>query len=347
MAWFLVLLVFVAIPLAFFLTGVLISAPRHRGPRSNHFDGSKFKNPGNVRAKGGAEVFKWMLNRERKRWNEITLENYGKRPLSYFKDGISVTFVNHSTFLVQVDGLNILFDPIWSKRASPFRSIGPKRMRPPGIRFEDLPRIHHVILTHNHYDHLDIKTMRMLFGAHHPKTTVPLGVKSFLDGQYITGVVELDWWEESALSPTVTIEAVPAQHFSGRGLLDRDATQWSGYVIKTSRGNIYFAGDTGYNEVTFKEIGSRCGPIKLSMLPIGAYKPAWFMSPIHVSPEESVKIHLDVATTTSIAMHFGTFPLADDGQDDPVADLHAALKKYNLPGESFLILQEGETRVFD
>jgi L-ascorbate metabolism protein UlaG (beta-lactamase superfamily) len=347
MAWFLVLLVFVAVPLALFLTGVLISAPGHQGPKSDHFDGSKFKNPGNVRAKGGVEVFKWMMSRERGRWKEITDEHHGKRPLSHFRDGIRVTFVNHSTFLVQVDGLNILFDPVWSKRASPFQWVGPKRMKPPGIRFEDLPRIHHVILTHNHYDHLDMLTMRMLFGAHHPKIIVPLGIRAFLDKQYISGATELDWWAETALSETVTIQSVPAQHFSGRGLLDRDATLWCGYVMGTSAGNIYFAGDTGYNDVTFKEIGSRCGPIKISLLPIGAYKPAWFMSPIHVSPEESVRIHLDVQSTVSIAMHFGTFPLADDGQDDPAADLRAALEKYNLPEESFIILQEGEARVFD
>jgi L-ascorbate metabolism protein UlaG (beta-lactamase superfamily) len=186
----------------------------------------------------------------------------------------------------------------------------------------------------------------MLFGAHHPKIIVPLGVKAFLDGQYISGATELDWWEQSTLSETVGIQSVPAQHFSGRGLLDRDATLWCGYVIKTSHGNLYFAGDTGYNAVTFKEIGSRCAPIKISMLPIGAYKPTWFMSPIHVSPEESVQIHLDVQSATSIGMHFGTFPLADDGEDDPVADLQMALGKYQLHKESFIVLKEGESRDF-
>jgi L-ascorbate metabolism protein UlaG (beta-lactamase superfamily) len=298
-----------------------------------------------VKAKGGREVFKWMLNRTRRPWTEITTENYGKRPLDHFKDGIRITFVNHSTFLVQVDSLNILFDPVWSRRVSPFRWVGPKRMQLPGIKFEDLPRIHHVVLTHNHYDHLDIQTMRMVFGAHHPRITVPLGVKAFLDAEYISGATEMDWWQECALNEKVNIQAVPAQHFSGRGLLDRDTTLWCGYVISTPWGNIYFAGDTGYNEQTFKEIGSRCEPIKISILPIGAYKPGWFMSPIHTSPEESVKIHLDVRATTSIGMHFGTFPLADDGHDDPVNDLNLALERYNLSKEVFIILKEGEARV--
>ena len=347
MTWLLLLLILIAVPLTIYLTGILISAPGYHGPPSDHFDGSKFRNPANIKAKGAVEVFKWMMSRERVPWKEITTENYGKRPLDHFKDGVRITFVNHSTFLVQVDGLNILFDPVWSKRASPFRWIGPKRMKPPGIKFEDLPRIHYVILTHNHYDHLDIRTMRMVFGAHHPKVVAPLGIKAFLDSQYISGTIEMDWWQESALNEKVNIQAVPAQHFSGRGLFDRDATLWCGYVMKTSRGNIYFAGDTGYNVQTFKDIGLRCGPIKISMLPIGAYKPAWFMSPIHTSPEESVKIHLDVQTTTSIAMHFGTFPLADDGQDDPVTDLHLALAKYKIPLEDFLTLKEGEVRILE
>src|SRR5690349_3076393 len=247
-----------------------------------------------------------MLNRKQGPWKQINSPSYGPRPLTHFKDGIRVTFVNHSTFLIQVDGVNILTDPVWSKRVSPYTWIGPKRMRPPGIRFEDLPRIHLVLLTHNHYDHLDIQTMRMVFGGHHPRIVTPLGVKKFLDDQYIAGAVETDWWQEVDGVNGLKVQAVPAQHFSGRGLTDRDATLWCGYVIRSTAGNIYFAGDTGYNPTTFREIGVKCGPIKLSLLPIGAYKPAWFMAPIHVSPEESVKIHMETKSRTSIAMHFGT-----------------------------------------
>lgn len=245
-----------------------------------------------------------------------------------------------------MDGINILTDPIWSKRTSPFRSIGPKRMSPPGIKFGDLPRIHLVLLTHNHYDHLDLQTMRMVFGAHHPKIISSLGTKAFLDKQFITGATELDWWQKFIFGDTLEIQSVPAQHFSGRGFLDRDATLWCGYIIKTSSGNIYFAGDTGYNDQTFKEIGKQCGPIKVSLLPIGAYKPEGFMSPIHTSPEESIKIHLDVMSQTSIGMHFGTFPLADDGYDEPVNDLQLAMPKYNLKSHEFVVLQAGEFQEF-
>jgi len=243
--------------------------------------------------------------------------------------------------------VNILTDPVWSKRVSPFTWSGPKRMRPPGLRFGDLPRIHVVLLTHNHYDHLDVQTMRMVWVSHHPQIIVPLGVKRFLDKNHIGAAFEMDWWQEIQLENKLTINCVPAQHFSGRGLLDRDATLWCGYVITTTAGRIYFAGDTGYNENTFKEIARRFAPFKLSMIPIGAYKPKWFMSPIHVSPEEAVKIHLDVKSETSIGMHFGTFPLADDGGDDPKNDLNEALYNYKIAREEFLILQEGEARVFE
>lgn len=329
------------------IIGLALSGPRYRGPVSDHFNGLKFLNPGKVKAKGGVDVIKWMITRKPGSWTENKADDFGKHPLGHFKDGMRITFINHATFLIQVDGVNILTDPVWSRRVSPFKWTGPRRMKSPGIRFEDLPRIHAVLLTHNHYDHLDLETMRMVWGAHHPEIIVPLGVKKFLEASHIKVTCEMDWWQRMELQSKLAIECVPAQHFSGRGLLDRDATLWCGYVIKTSAGTIYFAGDTGYNEETFKEIRARCGPFKTSMIPIGAYEPRWFMSPIHVSPEEAIKIHRDVRSEASIAMHFGTFPLADDGGDDPVTNLKQAMKKYQVGDEEFLILKEGEARVFD
>ncbi|MEO5602889.1 MAG: MBL fold metallo-hydrolase [Cyclobacteriaceae bacterium] len=343
---FLTLILILAIPTISLIIGISISAPKYEGPVSDHFDGSRFINSGGVKAKGGGDLFKWLINRNRKPWQEKIDQSTGKRPLDHVKGGIRITFVNHSTFLIQMDGINILTDPIWSNRTSPFRSIGPKRKYAPGIKFGDLPRIHLVLLTHNHYDHLDLQTMRMVFGAHHPKIISPLGIKAFLDQQFITGSTELDWWQKFIFRDTLEIQSVPAQHFSGRGLLDRDVTLWCGFIIKTSIGNIYFAGDTGYNDQTFKEIGKRCGPFRVSLLPIGAYKPEWFMSPIHTSPEESIKIHLDVMSQTSIGMHFGTFALADDGYDEPVEDLQSAMRKYNLNPHEFIILQAGQFQEF-
>lgn len=338
----------ILIPIIAGVIGASISAPTYKGPASDHFDGKQFINPGGVKAKGLKDVLKWMLGRKRGKWTENKTEAYGKHPLAVEKENIRITFVNHATFLIQVDGLNILTDPVWSKRTSPFSWAGPQRMKLPGLKFEDLPRIHAVLISHNHYDHLDLPTMRTVFGANHPQIITPLGVKAFLDKESIAGAKDLDWWQEEKLSHTVTVQSVPAQHFSGRGMLDRDATLWCGYVLKTSNGNIYFAGDTGYNEITFKEIGERTkGGIKVALLPIGAYKPEWFMSPIHVSPEEAVKIHLDVKSESSIGMHFGTFPLADEGYEEPILDLKAALRKYNLNEEQFVALKEGEVKIFE
>ena len=338
----LLLILIIAIPATFITIGISLSAPTYKGPESDHFDGKKFVNPGNIKANGLREVFKWMINRKRGEWKPDFSERYGPRPLERENENIRITFVNHSTFLIQVDGLNILTDPVWSTRVSPFSWAGPKRMRLPGLKLEQLPTIHLVLLSHNHYDHLDILTMLTIFGAHHPKIIVPLGVKQFLDEKWIKGSVEMDWWQEQTVTEKVSVESVPAQHFSGRGALDRDKTLWCGYVINTTKGKIYFAGDTGYNENTFKEISEKVGPIKLSLLPIGAYHPRWFMSPIHTSPDEAVKIHIDVKSGISIGSHFGTFPLADEGYEEPKTDLREALRQFNISQEKFITLQEGQ-----
>ena len=331
---------------SFIIVGMLISAPTHSGPVTDHFDGKKFINPGNAQAKGLTDVFKWMIQRKQGPWMEKKESAYGAKPESIITHGVKITFVNHSTFLIQIDGKNILTDPVWSERTSPFDFVGPKRMRQPGIRFEDLPKIDYIILSHNHYDHLDINTIKKIYKAHQPKIITPLGVKLFLDNNEITTATDLDWWQEVSLSDSLSIQSVPAQHFSGRGISDRDATLWCGYIIKNHQGNIYFAGDTGYNEFTFKEIGKRCAPISVALIPIGAFKPAWFMSPIHCSPAQAVQIHFDVNASQSIATHFGTFPLADDGEDEPTTELAEALKQATLVKEKFLVLKEGEGRFF-
>jgi L-ascorbate metabolism protein UlaG (beta-lactamase superfamily) len=331
---------------SFLIVGMLISAPVHSGPPTDHFDGKKFINPGNAQAKGLTDVFQWMMQRKQGPWTEIKESAYGEKPENIITNGVKVTFVNHSTFLIQVSGVNILTDPVWSERTSPFQFAGPKRMKQPGIRFEDLPKIDYVIISHNHYDHLDINTLKEIYKIHQPEIITPLGVKSFLDDQQITSATDLDWWQEVSISDSLTIQSVPAQHFSGRGIGDRDATLWAGYIIKNHQGNIYFAGDTGYNPVTFKEIGQRCAPISVALIPIGAYKPAWFMSPIHCSPAEAVQIHFDVNAAQSIATHFGTFPLADDGEFEPAIELAEAMKKSNLVADKFLVLKEGEGRLF-
>lgn len=341
------LIVIVTGVLFIFILGAIISAPGFSGEKSDHFDGKKFMNPHGPKPLGFTDVLKWMISRDGGKWPTEEEPTETKHPLASENETIRVTYVNHSTFLIQVDSLNILTDPVWAKRASPFSWAGPKRMKAPGIKFEDLPRIHGVVISHNHYDHLDINTMRLIFGGHHPKFFVPLGVKAYLDGESITNVTELDWWNETKLSDSITIQAVPAQHSSGRGLLDKDETLWCGWVLKTSKGNIYFAGDTGYNDKTFVEIGERSGPMALSLIPIGAYLPRWFMAPVHTDPDEAVKVHLETKSAKSVAMHFGTFPLADEGPGASKRDFEAALKKYQVSEDKFVILKEGETMIID
>lgn len=335
-ASFFILLIF----LGFFLSG-----PTYKGPVSDHFDGKRFINPTGMKAKGLTDVMQWMLKRKQGPWKERKDVPFGEKPISNSHE-LRITYVNHSTFLIQVGGVNILTDPVWSERTSPFHFAGPKRMRPPGIRFEDLPVIDVVLLSHNHYDHLDLPIVKKIFDRHQPKVITPLGVKALLEQNGIKGHGDLDWWDEITLNDSLTIQALPAQHFSGRGTFDRDATLWCGYMIKREEGNVYFVGDTGYNEHTFKEIGERCAPIAVALVPIGAYKPQWFMSPIHCSPEEAVKIHMEVKAKISIADHYGTFALADDGQHDPGAELVLAMEKFGLPKEEFILLMEGEPMIF-
>ncbi|WP_317128394.1 MBL fold metallo-hydrolase [Hymenobacter radiodurans] len=217
----------------------------------------------------------------------------------------------------------------WSQAPAPTR-VALRRFAP----------IDAIVISHNHYDHLDVSTLRRLAARDQPRIFVGLGIKAFLDEEKIGNVTELDWWQALPLSSSVKLTAVPAQHFSGRGLRDRDATLWAGWVLGTSRGNLYYAGDTGYGAF-FKEIGQRLGPIELAILPIGAYRPEWFMAPIHISPAQAVQAHQDLRARLSIATHFGTFQLADDGLTEPVTDLRKALRAQNLADSVFLVLPEG------
>lgn len=317
--------------------GVSLSAPGHKGPATPHFNGKTFINPTGKQAKGLVDVLKWMIRRDQGAWTKNYETEIGPKPKPD-AEALTITFVNHSTFLIQWNHLNILTDPIWSERCSPFSFAGPRRMRPPGINFDDLPSIDIVLLSHNHYDHLDIGTVKKLEARFHPVFIVPLGVQAYLEQHSIKNTVELDWWQET--NAGIRIKSVPAQHFSGRGMLDRDKTLWAGYVLEYDHKKVYFAGDSGYGEF-FKEIGKKAGPMDVSLIPIGAYQPKWFMSPIHISPEESVRVHRDVKSKQSIATHFGTFPLADEGQGKAEEDLILALQDQQIPQKEFIIPEEG------
>jgi len=343
---FIILIVILIIILGSLLLGWLFSAPVYHGPVSDHFDGKKFINPGGKKAGGLKDVIKWSRERQRGEWKEITEVNYGPAPEERVEgDSIVVTFVNHSTFLIQTQGLNILTDPVWSERVSPVTFAGPKRMRQPGIRFEELPPIDIILLTHNHYDHLDISTLKKLTSRFKPVIYTPLGVGLYLKKKGIDNFREMDWWDELTTSNGLKLICTPAQHFSGRGMFDRDRTLWSGFALRTENGSIYYSGDTGYGEF-FNEIAERLSPIRLSFLPIGAYKPQWFMSPIHTSPADAVNIHKILQSSQSIGMHFGTFPLADDGMEEPAKELKEAKSREGILDERFLILEEGRAYSF-
>jgi L-ascorbate metabolism protein UlaG (beta-lactamase superfamily) len=346
MIYIIALLLLVAF--AFFLIGLLVSAPVYKGPVTDHFDGRRFKNFGNVRAKGLYDVLKWLIARRKGEWKKhLTRDTTSKKALDEVPASPCVTFINHSSFLIRTEQVNILVDPVYSERVSPFNFIGPKRMRSAGLAFADLPQVHLVLISHNHYDHLDMPTIRRIHKKYQPRFIVPLGVKGHLLKEGISMVDEMDWWQRLDFNDAISVTSVPAQHFSGRGMLDRDRTLWCGYSLDLTKGKLYFTGDTGYNSGLFKMISERLGPIDLAIIPIGAYKPQWFMSPIHCSPEEAVRIHLALGSRKSIACHFGTFPLADDSQEDPVNDLLSSLVSHQLAHDEFIVLEEGETFLMD
>jgi N-acyl-phosphatidylethanolamine-hydrolysing phospholipase D len=256
----------------------------------------------------------------------------------------TVTWVGHSTLLIQLDGVNILTDPNWSPRASPVSFAGPRRVSPPGLAFEDLPPIHVVLISHDHYDHLDDATVRRLAAEHRPKFLVPLGLKRWFADIGITDVDELDWWDHRAVRE-LTFSCVPAQHFSGRTLWDRNRRLWSGWVVAGRAKRLYFAGDTAYFD-GLKEIGARLGPFDLAALPIGAYMPAVIMHASHTSPEEALQAFADVRGDHFVPIHWGTFDLAEEPLEEPPRRLIAEARRLGLDLDRIWLLHHGQTRTW-
>jgi len=306
---------------------------------TDHFDGRRFFNPNGA----NGQPF-WMgpkvLLTPWARWpSEVSVEP--RRPPNPGPDDVVVTFVGHATFLIQVAATNLLVDPVYSQRASPFSVVGPRRHRAPGVRFDDLPTISLVLLSHNHYDHCDLGTLRLLERRFHPTVVTPRGNGRLLRSAGIHQVEEIDWWQTSSAAP-LPITLTPAQHFSARTPFDRNRALWGGFLIEAGRHRILHAGDSGYGP-HFREIAARLDPIDLALLPIGAYEPRWFMKDIHMNPAEAVQAHLDLAALRSIAMHFGTFQLTPEGIDEPVRELAKALGERGVPAEQFRTVEVGES----
>lgn len=306
-------------------------------PFPRHFDGKRFFNSNAPSARGFLDVLRWKLtSRPEPSARFVSDVVQSKPPFCVEANQLQVTLVNHSTVLLQQSGSNILTDPIWSERASPLAMVGPRRRRQPGVRWEDLPRIDAVLLSHNHYDHLDLATLRRLADRGQSQFIVPAGVAHLLRSRNIGPVQELDWGESLPLAHTV-IHAVPAAHFSARGIFDRNLTLWCGYVIETADGITYFAGDTGFGG-HFASIRERFGAPRLALLPIGAYEPRWFMAPVHMAPDEAIKAHEILGARTSVAIHHGTFQLGDESIDTPKRSLIECARD-----QSFLVLDNGQS----
>lgn len=262
----------------------------------------------------------------------------------------SATWIGHATMLVQLGGVNVLTDPVWSERASPVSFAGPKRRVRPGLDYQQLPHIDVVVISHNHYDHLDRPTVLRLNaqrgGA--PLFLVPLGIKAWMNDQGVTNVRELDWWQRTEANG-LGITFVPVQHWSARSLTDRFATLWGGWVLQTSLParpfSVFFSGDTGYSK-DFADIHAHFDHFDLALLPIGAYEPRWFMHNQHVDPAEAVQIHRDLHAKQSLAIHWGTFELTDEPLDEPPLALQREVRKSGLPAQAFVALRHGELRRF-
>jgi N-acyl-phosphatidylethanolamine-hydrolysing phospholipase D len=254
----------------------------------------------------------------------------------------TVTWIGHTTVLVQLDGKNILTDPVWSTHAGPWNLIGAPRISDPGMALRDLPPIDIVLLSHNHYDHLDAYTMRELGRNETTKFFVPLGLKQWFAAERIGNVQEMDWWDSMRIG-SLQITNTPAQHFSGRRWNDRNKTLWCSWCVGGKTKKFFFAGDSGYCP-HFKEIGSRLGPFDLGLMPIGAYEPRRLMSPIHMDPEEAVQASLDVGARVVLATHWGSFKLTDERPDDPPKRMEQAVRARELPHENYWAFMLGETR---
>ena len=309
--------------------------------KSDHYDGEQFYNKTKIEKPSFFFLAKHIMFGRNGQWPDDILEPEADLALSkdLNENQVAVTFVNHATLLVQFKGYNVLTDPVWSKRVGPFSWAGPLRARKPGIPFDKLPKIDVVVISHNHYDHLDLPTLDKLEAKFHP-----LGDKDLLSSRNYQQVFELDWWQSKAFGK-LKVVFTPAQHNSGRSLFDADESLWGGCMLQHNHHNIFFAGDTAY-EKHFKEINKRLGNTDIAMLPIGAYLPKKNMQPFHTNPAEAIQAQLDLKARVAIAMHYGTFQLSNEDFDSPINDLKAALKKRNLPNDSFLALPEGKTKIF-
>jgi L-ascorbate metabolism protein UlaG (beta-lactamase superfamily) len=310
--------------------------PYYSGPPSDHFDGLRFFNPDHPDTdRGLRDLLRWKLKETAAPWpRSIPVRQTIPDPRIA---GLRATIVGHASVLIQAGGLNVLTDPVWSQRASPLAFAGPRRVWAPGIAFESLPQIDAVLLSHNHYDHLDLATLRRLHVRHSPLMVTSLGNDAILK-RAIPGVrtVTGDWWDRIEIGKDCEVTIVPAYHWSARTGRDRRMALWSGFMLSTGAGRAYFSGDTGYgNGRIFRDMRQRIGRPDLALIPIGAYAPRWFMCAQHTDPNEAVQILEDLEAGRAVGIHWGVFRLTDEHRDEPPALLLKALARRGITENLF------------
>jgi L-ascorbate metabolism protein UlaG (beta-lactamase superfamily) len=313
------------------------------------FNGKVYSTPGGASTKSFLDVLKWQWTRESAPWPE-QVENVARPslPTTLGPSSMAVTFINHATVLLQFPGLNVLTDPVFAERVSPVSFAGPRRVRTPGLALVDLPRVDLVLVSHNHYDHMDEESLKEIHRRHGPRFLVPKGERARLEDWGIERVEEFDWWENVSLPAPLDarVTFAPAAHWSGRGLFDRYATLWGSFYIEKGPWKVYFAGDTGY-AAHFRVVRRKLGAPDFALLPIGAYEPRWFMREQHMNPSDAVLAHADLGARRSMGIHFGTFQLTDEALNDPRLHLESARTDAGLTEEDFRAFNEGETRMFE
>lgn len=319
----------------------------YHGPISDHFDGERFFDPAGAPPRSRGDLFRWYRRRRttRAKWPSWAPSPYADHPPARVEgETWRISYVGHASFLIQTAGCNILLDPVWSKRASPFRFIGPKRVNDPGIAFADLPPIDVALVSHGHYDHLDIATLARLAAVHRCRVVTPLGNDTVMRNRDPAIAAEgYDWEQRVELGSGISATLVPTRHWSARNLSDRNTALWASFIIDTPGGRIYFVADSGYGDGHhFRSARQRHGPLRLAILPIGAYEPRWFMREQHMNPAESVQAFVDSGAEFALGHHYGTFQLTDEAIDAPVAALADALRDAGIAPERFRTLRPGQ-----